>query len=425
MKILLVSGHTSGYNKSDITGVNEGDLVIELVKLIKERLNKYADVFTYPYDRDMYIDNMNGNLKVNLRDYNYIFEVHFNGSVSHQGKGVEIYLHEDYAGGVTVEEAILNNIVELGFVNRGLKTRNDLKNMDTCLKLGIDYALLETCFYDNTEDMNLYKANKTKVADAIVKGIVKEFGLKSGLQAVDLRDLPSAEVIAKVAPLYTKTQRTTGILASVRLAQFILESGYVKSELGQNANNPHGMKTELSSNTWSGSTWDQKTVYEKPTAEWVDGEYVTIIGKFRVYDNIEDSVIDHAAYLSGAMDGDKLRYAGLIGCTDYRRAAQIIKNGGYATSPDYVEKICKRIEAWNLTQYDLPAEKYEEWIGKVVNADLLTVRKTPNGDNLYLSFMYLPCIKVIGEAPDSDGDMWYKVDVAGTIGYVWPKYLSK
>ena len=33
-------------------------------------------------------------------------------------------------------------------------------------------------------------------------------------------------------------------------------------------------------------------------------------------------------------------------------AIDIIKNGCYSTSPDYVEKLCSIIERWNLTQYD-------------------------------------------------------------------------
>lgn len=37
MKILLISGHTSGHNPSQLTGVNEGDLNIELVKKLKTR----------------------------------------------------------------------------------------------------------------------------------------------------------------------------------------------------------------------------------------------------------------------------------------------------------------------------------------------------------------------------------------------------
>ena len=41
------------------------------------------------------------------------------------------------------------------------------------------------------------------------------------------------------------------------------------------------------------------------------------------------------------------------GCTDYKKAVQIIKDGGYATSLTYVEKLCSIIEKWNLTQYDV------------------------------------------------------------------------
>ena len=37
---------------------------------------------------------------------------------------------------------------------------------------------------------------------------------------------------------------------------------------------------------------------------------------------------------------------------DYRAVAQLIKDGGYATSLSYVDNLCNIIEKWNLTQYD-------------------------------------------------------------------------
>ena len=54
-----------------------------------------------------------------------------------------------------------------------------------------------------------------------------------GLQAKDLTAFSNEEVIAKVGPLFTADQKKTGVLASISLAQFILESGYGKSELAQ------------------------------------------------------------------------------------------------------------------------------------------------------------------------------------------------
>ncbi len=178
--------------------------------------------------------------------------------------------------------------------------------------------------------------------------------IPSGMQAREFVSLTEAQVVAKVGSLFTADQKKSGILASVSMAQFILESGYGKSELAQGANNCFGMKKSLSGNTWSDSTWDGSSVYTKKTQEQrADGSYVTIIADFRRYGCVEDSIADHSAYLLGARNGNKLRYDGLKGCIDYEKAVQIIKDGGYATSLTYVEKLCIIIERWNLTQYDV------------------------------------------------------------------------
>ena len=176
-------------------------------------------------------------------------------------------------------------------------------------------------------------------------------------QATAFAGLSEAEVIKKIGALFTADQKKSGILASVSLAQFVLESGYGKSELAQNANNVFGMKCSLSGNTWAGSVWDGKSKYTKQTKEQnADGSYVTITADFRKYHCVEDSIADHSAYLLGAKNGRRLRYDGLKGCTDYKKAVQIIKDGGYATSLTYVEKLCSIIERWNLTQYDVKKE---------------------------------------------------------------------
>ncbi len=77
--------------------------------------------------------------------------------------------------------------------------------------------------------------------------------IPSGMQAREFQNLTEAQVVAKVGALFTADQKKSGILASVSMAQFILESGYGKSELAQGANNCFGMKKSLSGNTWSGN----------------------------------------------------------------------------------------------------------------------------------------------------------------------------
>lgn len=183
MRILLVSGHKPGHNACRATGVNEGDLNVELTKRLHALLSPCAQVDAYPYERDMYKDNKNGCLKVNLKDYRYIFEVHFNAAAGGGARGTSVQLHSAYKGGISVEQAVVDNVAALGFKKRGdhgIVRRDDLLNMNTALRLGIDYALIEVCFYDNAADLALYRQKQDAVARAIANGIIDRFGLRAG-----------------------------------------------------------------------------------------------------------------------------------------------------------------------------------------------------------------------------------------------------
>ncbi len=180
--------------------------------------------------------------------------------------------------------------------------------------------------------------------------------ITSGTQVADMEGWSAADVIEKVGPLFTEDQRKTGILASVSLAQFILESGYGQSKLSIEANNCFGIKGYKESTPRVDSPWDGVSVYTISTKEYDSyGNSYYIDADFRKYDCMEDSIEDHSNVLINASyDGGITHlYEGIVGCTDYKKAAQIIYNGGYATSPDYVSYLCRLIEQWDLTQYDL------------------------------------------------------------------------
>ena len=176
--------------------------------------------------------------------------------------------------------------------------------------------------------------------------------IEHGLQASSLANLTSEQVIEKVGAYFTEDNKKTGVLACISMAQFILESGYGKSELAKNANNCFGMKRNLSGNSWAGSVWDAVSHYTQQTNEEEDGQVITITADFRKYACIEDSIEDHSAYLLNARNGSAYRYAGLKNETDYKKAAQIIKDGGYATSSTYVQRLCDIIEKYDLTRFN-------------------------------------------------------------------------
>jgi len=173
--------------------------------------------------------------------------------------------------------------------------------------------------------------------------------------------------VDKVGELANLDMQKTGVLASVTVAQAILESGYGRSELAIEANNYFGMKASLSGNTWA-SAWDNQSIYSKKTIEHdKEGNAFFVGANFRKYPNLQTSINDHSLYLIGARKGAELRYKGLAGEKDYRKAIQIIKDGGYATDVNYVEKVCDLIERWDLTKFD-----------KIEESNELKINQNPN-----------------------------------------------
>lgn len=159
------------------------------------------------------------------------------------------------------------------------------------------------------------------------------------------------EFIEKIGAMAHADMLNTGVLASVTIAQAIVESAWGTSSLATQANNLFGMKATSTPTTWT-SVWDG-AVYNVKTQEYVNGSYITITDGFRKYPDIAASIADHSAYLTGAKLTDgSFRYNGIIGCKDYKKAATIIKNGGYATAPNYVSALVDVIEQYDLAQYD-------------------------------------------------------------------------
>ena len=285
----------------------------------------------------------------NKNDVDLDVSIHFNAAANPEpdGKttGMEVLVFGKTSKAVPWAQKIADSIAALGYRNRGIKERPGLYVLKHTKAPAL---LIECCFVDDPDDIALYNADR--MAAAIVAGITGQ-AAETTADAARLAAMSQAEFVEYIGQLAAADMQTSGILASVTAAQSILESGYGKSELALNALNLGGMKAELSGNSWA-SAWDGRT-YIKDTAEQrADGSYYTVTAAFRAYPSVTAYLADHSAYLSGAMAGDSLRYAGVVGCRDYRRAFEIIKAGNYASSLDYVNKLCAAVERWNLTRFD-------------------------------------------------------------------------
>lgn len=146
--------------------------------------------------------------------------------------------------------------------------------------------------------------------------------------------------IKTVGAIASADMKKNGILASLTVAQAILETASGTSELAVIGKSLFAIKA---TKTWKGK------VYCKDTKECYDGvNFVEVKnGIFRAYDNWEESIADHSAFLKG-----NKRYKEVVGETDYKKACNAIKNAGYATDPDYAQKLIKIIEEYKLTEFD-------------------------------------------------------------------------
>ena len=140
------------------------------------------------------------------------------------------------------------------------------------------------------------------------------------------------EFLERIIPLAKADMKKTKILASLTIAQAILESGWGTSALARKSNNLFGIK---------GNGKNYKTF------EYINGKRVDIVDSFKVYPDWETSVTDHSGLFLRLS-----RYQNLIGERDYKKACRKVYEDGYATAPNYTEALIKIIEQYKLYEHD-------------------------------------------------------------------------
>lgn len=149
------------------------------------------------------------------------------------------------------------------------------------------------------------------------------------------------EYIVEYSPMATEQMEEYGIPASITLAQGLLESSAGRSRLAREGNNHFGIKCH---NEWQGETMlrDDDAPNEC----------------FRVYNNPAESYRDHSKFLK------RERYRSLfdLEINDYQGWAKGLSRCGYATDPNYADRLVSIIERYALYGYDTPGMNMEETI---------------------------------------------------------------
>ena len=182
MKILLIAGHGgTPYDSGAVgNGYTEAVETRRMANAVAPLLRQYGfDVSIYDQSQDAYkVVTQGGSLP--LSGVSYVMEFHLNAAANDYGgngrtTGTEIFIHTNEKGD-SVEQAILKRVCALGFTNRGVKRSSGLAVLKHVYKRGISHALIETCFIDDKDDMELYKAKFNDIAKAIADGAAEGFG---------------------------------------------------------------------------------------------------------------------------------------------------------------------------------------------------------------------------------------------------------
>lgn len=144
------------------------------------------------------------------------------------------------------------------------------------------------------------------------------------------------QFIEKIKPYAIEDMHKNKILASLTIAQGILESNSGNSGLTTNANNLFGIKGSY--NGQSVKMW---------TTEYVKNQKVRVLADFRKYPSWLESIYDHSDFLRRYK-----RYASIIGDNNYRSVAEKIGKSGYATDKDYDKKILDLMTRYKLYEFD-------------------------------------------------------------------------
>lgn len=228
----------------------------------------------------------------------------------------------------------------------------------------------------------------------------------------------------ELSPRAQEIQEKHGILTSITLAQAILESDWGQSGLAQKGNNLFGVKGK-----------SPQPMVTMTTKEFVDGKWIEINANFRKYKDWNESLDSHAELFLNGTSWNKDKYNGVIAADDYKKAAQELQSAGYATDPDYAEKLINIIEKYDLALYDRIEDKIyydtkSTGFGNVKKDVSVAIWTKPYGLSGALkveeiNYYKREDLKLLREAK-TDSGTWYQIAVdTEPIGWVKQELIDK
>jgi flagellar protein FlgJ len=195
--------------------------------------------------------------------------------------------------------------------------------------------------YDQQIALKMSQGKGLGLADMLVQQLTRNRAAKAGAQSAaggsSGAQAPASSVatedrisfVKRLEPYAQRAGERLGVSADTLIAQAALETGWgrhMPAAAGASSQNLFGIKA---GGSWSG---DSVTAL---TTEVVQGRATPVAQEFRSYGTVQQGVDDYVALLQNSG-----RYRRALGTgADVTAFANGLTRGGYATDPDYVQKL--------------------------------------------------------------------------------------
>src|SRR5688572_29884786 len=218
--------------------------------------------------------------------------------------------------------------------------------------------------FDDQIALHLSKGKGLGLADMLVQQLTQSGMVKPSEAATDAQSTAPTQTISSntdhqplakskedfvrmMLPHAQRAGNALGVDPSALVAQAALETGWgraVPSQAsGSSSFNLFGIK--------AGSSWNGATA-QVPTLEFEDGVPVRKVERFRAYASPAESFNDYARLIGGNSRYENARGAG----GDVATFASALQEGGYATDPNYAQKVVAMADEVRALTHNLASD---------------------------------------------------------------------
>lgn len=167
-------GHGGNDPGACYNGRKESNDVLEIGKEVAKEVRRHGVIVDEIRTTDTTLSLQQRSNYENKNNYEYFISFHRNAFKPEAATGVETYtyLNQD-ARSKAMADKIQAAIVNLGFVNRGVKKAN----FHVLRETKAPAVLIELGFIDNSKDNSLFDSRKKEIIKAISKAILAQLGV--------------------------------------------------------------------------------------------------------------------------------------------------------------------------------------------------------------------------------------------------------